>query len=196
MTESYKNKFLIVTEDDGLEWYMYFDNAIIVPLETLDSERLQRIEEGDTEKLLKHGGEFPGIYISEILETLDSEGLFEPMLQACRLTRMRLDGEEMPDEPELVRPKMTRILTQDEMVFVDFILQLFEDKENWPDGESAEVGMPIAPDSILGDKGKNSKEKVLELVREGWFTMEKEDYIKPTEQAYRNVAAIRELLKQ
>ena len=196
MTDKQKNKFYIATNDDGYEWFMHADDAVLIPHNTLDSDRLESLENGDTEKLFKHGGEFPGIYISELLEELDSEGLLEPMLRACRLTRLRLDGKKMPDEPEPMRPKMTRILNSNEMYIVDMVVDYFKDDKDWPEDESRERGMPIAPDEILKGKDKLSKKTILGLVQEGWFSMPEEDYIKPTQQAYRNVDAIRELLNQ
>ena len=72
-------------------------------------ERKEQLDEGDYSKLLKHGGEFPGIYLLEIFEMLE-DGRFDDLISACKLTRKRLDGEEMPDEsPEAPLPPMTSL---------------------------------------------------------------------------------------
>jgi hypothetical protein len=83
--------YLVTTESDGLETILEGMGVLIVPVETLDGERKEQLEDGDYEKLLKHGGEFPAIYLSEILEALDECGKLDDMLEACRNTRKRLD---------------------------------------------------------------------------------------------------------
>lgn len=98
--DKFTAKFLIADRGDGCDTIMHADQIVIVPIETLSAGRKKTLEAGDYGKLLAHGGEFPGIYLSEIFEALDEAGKFEEMLSACRLTRLRLDGKEMPTDEE------------------------------------------------------------------------------------------------
>jgi len=91
------NQYLVTTESDGLETIFHGDGCIIVPIETLDAERKECIEGLDYEKLLNHGGEFPGIYLSEIFEELDKVRMLKPIIDACRETRKRLDASELEE---------------------------------------------------------------------------------------------------
>jgi hypothetical protein len=90
-SKSSDSAFLVTTESDGLETILEGMGVLIVPVETLDDDRKEQLEDGDYGKLLKHGGEFPAIYLSEILEALEDCGKLDEMLEACRNTRKRLD---------------------------------------------------------------------------------------------------------
>lgn len=83
--------YMVATESDGLETVFHGDGVVIVPIGTLDNERKKKLEDGDYEKLLSHGGEFPAIYLTEMLEALAESGKLDEMLAACRNTRERLD---------------------------------------------------------------------------------------------------------
>jgi hypothetical protein len=72
---------------------MWADDAVLVPHETLDTERKEQIREQDTEKLFKHGGSFPAIHISDLLELLEKKGLLEDLIEECRAERWDLDQE-------------------------------------------------------------------------------------------------------
>jgi len=98
--ERFTGRFLIADEGDGLDTVFHADSVVVVPIETLDDDRKDQLENGDYEKVLAHGGEFPGIYLSEIFEILEENNLLEGILDACKLTRLRLDGKEMPTDEE------------------------------------------------------------------------------------------------
>jgi hypothetical protein len=88
--DTFTGKFLIADEGDGFDTIMHADRIVVVPIETLDVVRRDRLEDGDYEKILKHGGEFPGIYLSEIFEILEENNLLEEILSACKLMQARL----------------------------------------------------------------------------------------------------------
>jgi len=88
--DTFTGKFLITDLGDGCDTVMRADQIVVVPIETLDVVRRDRLEDGDYEKILKHGGEFPGIYLSEIFEILEENNLLEEILSACKLTQARL----------------------------------------------------------------------------------------------------------
>jgi len=90
--------YIVTTESDSCETIMDGEGVIIVPISTLDDERKQALEDGECEKLLKHGGEFPGIYLTELLEILEEEGRLEGILEQCRQTRVRLDAKKDKDD--------------------------------------------------------------------------------------------------
>lgn len=96
----FENKFLITDLGDGYDTVMHADQILVVPMETLSDKRKQQLKDGEYEKLFAHGGEFPSIYLSEIFEMLAKSGQLDELLSACRLTRLRLDGKEMPIEGE------------------------------------------------------------------------------------------------
>lgn len=98
--DKFTERFLVTDEGDGYDTVLEADQILIVPIETLDEERRESLEHGNYEKFFKHGAEFPAIYLSEIFEMLDRDGRLEELLSACRLTRLRLDGKEMPTDEE------------------------------------------------------------------------------------------------
>lgn len=69
--------YMVVCSSDGYETFMHADQAILVPMDYLDNERLVRFRDCDTEKLFKHGGQFPGIELSEVIELAESRGLLD-----------------------------------------------------------------------------------------------------------------------
>lgn len=87
-------EFYIVYEGDGCETYLWADDALLVPSETLDDERKEQLEEGDTEKVFKHGGPFPCIRLSVLLDTLEKAGLLETLIEECRETAQEIAQED------------------------------------------------------------------------------------------------------
>ncbi len=79
--------------DCSFDDFMLSEDARLVPHDTLDDARKARIKDGDTNKLFNHGGHFPGVYISDILEILDENGLLEGLIEQCREARRDLDNE-------------------------------------------------------------------------------------------------------
>lgn len=88
-------QFYIVNESDGYETFLADEDAVLVPSETLDTERKELLEAGDTEKVFKHGPPFPAITLSHVLELLEKHNLLEDLLENCRNCRKDLDkGQE------------------------------------------------------------------------------------------------------
>jgi len=84
-------KYYIV--DMGGEEWMGAGDAALVPYDTLDDTRKERVASGDTDKLFRHGGTFPVVYISDILDILDQQGQLKGLIDQCRGAREELDRE-------------------------------------------------------------------------------------------------------
>lgn len=85
--------FYLVYEGDGHETYFDAESALLVPTATLDDERKQDLEDGDTEKIFKHGPSFPCFRLDRILEILAAHGLLEQIVAECQIARRELDEE-------------------------------------------------------------------------------------------------------
>lgn len=85
--------YYIVDRANGDEEWFMSDEAALVPHETLDEDRKAKIESGETNKLFKHGGGFPVVYIQDILDILDEHGRLEGLIDQCREARAELDKE-------------------------------------------------------------------------------------------------------
>lgn len=86
-------QYYLVNVNTSCEEWMPAGDAVLVPHETLGAARKERLETDDTEKIFKHGGGFPGVYIHEILEILDKNGLLDGLIEQCRESRRDLDKE-------------------------------------------------------------------------------------------------------
>jgi len=192
--ERFSNRFLVTDEGDGFETILHADGIIVVPIETLDKERKEQLDEGDYSKLLKHGGEFPGIYLLEIFEMLE-DGRFDDLISACKLTRKRLDGEEMPDEsPEAPLPPMTRLLTFDEMCFIRSVTEL--QIEN-PDDDDVTPLRVSSREELKGIKDKKSlaqRDILDQLISEGWFVEVGDNLLMASKRAIENLPTIQAIL--
>jgi len=77
-------RFFIVDDSDCCESFFYADDAYLVPYSTLDDERKSSIEDGEYSKLFKHGGDFPAIPMSDILDYLEETGQLAIILKNCQ----------------------------------------------------------------------------------------------------------------
>ncbi len=77
-------------DETGGEQVLSFNHANIVPIETLDAETRKAIlEEDDYESIFSVS--CPVISLPRIFKVLDENGLLEPMLEECRLSRADMD---------------------------------------------------------------------------------------------------------
>lgn len=69
-------RYVVVCESDGLETYFYADDALIVPVDELTTDRIEDLENGES-KVFKHGGPFPALRLGDLLlEAEDNSEFF------------------------------------------------------------------------------------------------------------------------
>lgn len=86
--------YLISDGSCGWEDVFFSDEAAIIPVKCLDDERIEQMRNGEFEKILKHGGSFPCIYIDELLLKADEAGILEPMIKECMATKKFIKENE------------------------------------------------------------------------------------------------------
>jgi len=88
-------RFFLVDASDGCESFFFADDAYLVPYSTLDDERKSDIENGDySSKLFKHGGDFPAIPVSIVLEYLEENGELAKIIEKCQKEALAIKAQE------------------------------------------------------------------------------------------------------
>ena len=75
-----KEGFFVLDTSADLEFYES-DYAFVVPKGWLDSGRKERLEDGDLEKLFKHGGPIEGLFLKSIIAVIDKHSLWDEVLE-------------------------------------------------------------------------------------------------------------------
>jgi hypothetical protein len=87
-------KIYVVDESDGCETWFDEVSTLLVPHETLSAEIKEAVDPLSGDDRPWKWSTFPVIYLTEVLEILQENGLLEPLIEKCRKTAKRLEEEE------------------------------------------------------------------------------------------------------